>query len=217
MKISPLEVHLISQKLIANVSPEYAKTIGLPAGHRSCAFFSVDVDDAAYLALDYATKNANIQVNRAETFYGGNMASWSRYGGAVYAMFSGLTVQDVRSGLSYVNDFIKNQTELYCFNNDPGLAFYAHSVARSGKFFETFCKIKPGSSYAYLVGGPIETNYALDQALKAANTTVARYWSPPSHANSSGAVLTGTESACRAATKAFIQALSECVQAPLAY
>lgn len=215
MTITPLKVNLISQKLISNASPEYAKTVGLPEGHRSCAFFSVDVDDAAYLALDYATKNAKIQVIRAETFYGGNMASWSKYGGAVYALFSGPTVQDVRSGLSYVNDFINNHTEFYCFDNDPGTAFYAHTVARSGKFFETFAGIKPGNSYAYLVGGPIEANFAIDQALKAANTTVARYWAPPSHANSSGAVLTGTESACVAATKAFIHALGDCIAAPL--
>lgn len=215
MKITPLKVNLLSQKIIANASPEYAKATGMPEGHKSAAFFSVDVDDAAYLALDFATKNANIQVIRAETYYGGNMASWSKYGGSVYAMFTGATVQDVRSGLAYVNDFIANKTEFYCFDNDPGTAFYAHTIARSGKFFESFCNIKEGSSYAYLVGGPIETNYALDQALKAGHTTIARYWAPPSRANSSGAVLTGTEAACTAATKAFIYALGECMAAPL--
>lgn len=73
-----------------------------------------------------------------------------------------------------------------------------------------------GESYAYLVGGPIETNYALDKALKAGNTRVARYWYPPSHANSSGAVLAGTvKSACRAATTAFIEALEYAIKNPL--
>ena len=84
-----------------------------------------------------------------------------------------------------------------------------------GKYFQEWCELKPGESYAYLVGGPIETNYALDKALKAGNTRVARYWYPPSHANSSGAVLAGTESACRAATNAFVEALEYAIKNPL--
>lgn len=206
---------MISQKLIANVTPEMARIYEIPEEHQSVAFFSTDNDDVAYLAADDASKKANIKVVHAETFYSGLRGSWSKYGGSVFVMISGPKVSDVKSGLAYIRDFIENRSELCNFDGDEGTAFYAQCIPKSGKFFKEFCDIEEGSAYAYLVGGPIETNYALDKALKAGNTKIARYWYPPSHANSSGAVLTGTESACRAATQAFIEALRFATEHPM--
>lgn len=215
MEIIRMKTKMLSQKIIANVSDEFARIYQLPKGHQSVGFFSVDNDDAGYLAVDDATKKADIKVIHAETFYGGSLCSWSRYGGSVFVMFSGPKVADVKSGLSYVKDFIDNRTELCNFNGDRGTAFYAQCIPRAGKFFKEFCRIEEGTSYAYLVGGPIETNYALDKALKASETRIARYWYPPSHANSSGAVLAGTESACRAAAKAFVEGLRTAIENPM--
>lgn len=206
---------MISQKLIANVTPEMARIYEIPEEHQSVAFFSTDNDDVAYLAADDASKKANIKVVHAETFYSGLRGSWSKYGGSVFVMISGPKVSDVKSGLAYIRDFIENRSELCNFDGDEGTAFYAQCIPKSGKFFKEFCDLEEGSAYAYLVGGPIETNYALDKALKAGNTKIARYWYPPSHANSSGAVLTGTESACRAATQAFVEALRFATEHPM--
>lgn len=206
---------MISQKLIANVTPEMARIYEIPEDHQSVAFFSTDNDDVAYLAADDASKKANIKVVHAETFYSGLRGSWSKYGGSVFVMISGPKVSDVKSGLAYIRDFIENRSELCNFDGDEGTAFYAQCIPKSGKFFKEFCDLEEGSAYAYLVGGPIETNYALDKALKAGNTKIARYWYPPSHANSSGAVLTGTESACRAATQAFVEALRFATEHPM--
>lgn len=215
MEIIKMKTKMLSQKIIANITPEFAKAYKIPEGHQSVAFFSTDNDDVGYLAVDDASKKANIKVIHAETFYGGQMCSWSKYGGSVFILFSGPKVSDVKSGLAYVREFIENRSELYNFDGDEGTAFYAQCVPKSGKFFKEFCNIEEGSAYAYLVGGPIETNYALDKALKAGKTEIARYWYPPSHANSSGAVLTGTESACRAATQAFIEALRFATENPM--
>lgn len=215
MEIIKMKTKMLSQKIIANITPEFAKAYKIPEGHQSVAFFSTDNDDVGYLAVDDASKKANIKVIHAETFYGGQMCSWSKYGGSVFILFSGPKVSDVKSGLAYVREFIENHSELYNFDGDEGTAFYAQCVPKSGKFFKEFCNIEEGSAYAYLVGGPIETNYALDKALKAGKTEIARYWYPPSHANSSGAVLTGTESACRAATQAFVEALRFATENPM--
>lgn len=215
MEMIKMHTKMLSQKIIANVSPEFAKAYNLPEGHQSMAFFSTDNDDVGYLAVDDASKKANIKVIHAETFYGGQTCSWSKYGGSVFILFSGPKVSDVKSGLAYVREFIENRAELYNFDGDEGTAFYAQCIPKSGKFFKEFCSIEEGSAYAYLVGGPIETNYALDKALKAGKTRIAKYWYPPSHANSSGAVLTGTESACRAATQAFIEALHYATEHPM--
>lgn len=215
MNIIKMKTNMLSQKLIANVSPALAKAYHLPEGHQAMAFFSTDNDDVAYLAADDASKKANIKVIHIETFYGGQTCSWSKYGGSVFALISGPKVSDVKSGLSYIRDFIECKSALCNFDGDEGTAFYAQCIPKSGKYFNEFCNIEEGSAYAYLVGGPIETNYALDKALKAGKTEIAKYWYPPSHANSSGAVLVGTESACKAATQAFIEALRFATEHPM--
>lgn len=202
-----MKTNVLSQKLIAHVSPEMARAYGLPEDHQSVAFFSTDNDDVGYLAVDDATKKAKIKVIHARTFYGGEDCTWARNAGGVFIMFSGPRVADVKSGMQYVRDFVETQSQLYNFDGDEGTAFYAQTIPRAGKYFSELYGIKEGDAYAYLVGAPIETNYAIDKALKAGDTRVVHFWFPPSNANSSGAVLTGTESACRAATQAFVEAL----------
>lgn len=208
---------IVSQKLIAHVSPELAAAYKLPEGHQSIAFFSTDNDDVGYLAVDDATKKAKIEVIHAQTYFGGEDCTWSKYAGGVFIMFSGPRVEDVRSGLNYISDFVENKSELYAFDGDRGTAYYAQTIPRTGKYFSKLYGIEEGTSYCYLVGAPIETNYAIDKALKAGDTRIVNFWYPPSHANSSGAVLAGTESACRAATNAFVDALHFATCNPLAF
>ena len=102
MKIVKMETHMLSQKVIANVTPEFARVYNIPEGHTSGGFFSADNDDIGYLAVDDASKKANIKLIHAETYYGGTTCSWSKYGGSVFVLFSGPKVEDVKSGLRYV-------------------------------------------------------------------------------------------------------------------
>lgn len=215
MKTIPVKTHILSQKIIPHINPELAKVYHVPEEHRSIGFFSTDNDDVAYLAADDATKKADIRILHAQTLYGGQTCSWSKYGGSVFVLFSGPKVQDVKSGMAYINDYVENRSVLCNFDGDDGTAFYADCVPRVGKYYQELYQIPEGMAYAYLVGGPIETNYALDKALKASDTKIANYWYPPSHANSSGAVLYGTESACRSAVNAFIDTLRAAVEHPM--
>jgi ethanolamine utilization protein EutL len=214
MKITPVKTHVLSQKIIPHINPEMARIYNVPEDHRSVGFFSVDNDDVAYLAADDATKKANIKILHAETYYGGETCAWSKYGGGVFVLFSGPKVQDVRSGMAYVNDYVKNQSCLYNLDGDMGTCFYASWVPRVGKYYQEIYHIPENMAYAYLVGGTIEANYALDKALKSSDTQVAYYWYPPSNANSSGAVLYGTESACRSAVNAFMDNVRTAAEHP---
>lgn len=209
MQVIKKEVKVVSQRILANVSEKFAEAYQLPEGHRSVGFFATDNDDIGYIAADDATKKADIKVVHAQTLYGGRRYKNSTYTGTVFVMISGPKVQDVRSGMRYIKEFVETKSELYSFDDDPGLAYYAQTIPRAGKFFQEWLGIPEGQAYTYLVGAPVETTFALDQALKAGNTKMAHFWAPPTHANSTGAVLTGTESACRAATTAFIKALEE--------
>ena len=96
--------------------------------------------------MDDASKKANIKLIHAETYYGGTTCSWSKYGGSVFVLFSGPKVEDVKSGLRYVRDFIENHSELCNFDGDEGTAFYAQTIPRPGKYFQEWCELKPGES-----------------------------------------------------------------------
>ena len=67
MKIVKMETHILSQKVIANVTPEFARVYNIPEGHTSVGFFSADNDDIGYLAVDDASKKANIKLIHADT------------------------------------------------------------------------------------------------------------------------------------------------------
>ena len=66
--------------------------------------------------------------------------------------------------------------------------------------------------YGYL--GAIAT---ADAALKAADVDIAAFYGPPSETNFGGALLTGSQSACKAACDAFAQAVEVVASNPTAY
>lgn len=216
MKISPVKTQMLAQKVLARISPEFRRVYQVPDEHSSVGMFTADNDDAAYLAVDDATKKSKIRVLKAETFYGGDGCSWSRYGGKIEVIFSGPSVADVKNGLRYVRDYLERNSGLFCFDDNLSMAFYARTIPRAGKFFAAEFGVPEGESYTYLVGGPIESSYAIDKALKASKTTIRHFWEPPSHVNSCGVILSGTESACRAAEKAYIEGLRVVQMDPLA-
>ena len=54
----------------------------------------------------------------------------------------------------------------------------------------------------------------LDEAMKAADVTLAALFEPPSETNFGGGLLTGTQSACKAACEAFAQAVLDVAGQP---
>lgn len=210
-----IPTRITGQKILANVSEEYARSFGLPDNHRCVGFYMCSNDDVAYLSADDATKKARIKVIHAQTYFGGNCYAEASRTGTGYIMFSAEKIQDIKSAMSYIQDFVANQSALYRLDGDTGLAYYAQTIARTGSFFEEWCHVPKGMAYSYLVGAPVETGYALDQAMKAGSTKLGRFWPAPTHANSLGALLYGTESACKAATAAFIEAVDVCSKKPM--
>ena len=59
--------------------------------------------------------------------------------------------------------------------------------------------------------------YGLDAALKAADVTVKVWFAPPSETNLSGGLLTGSQSACKAACAAFRETVLEVARNPLKF
>lgn len=67
--------------------------------------------------------------------------------------------------------------------------------------------IREGEPLAYLIAPPLEAVYGLDAALKAADVRMKVFFGPPSETNFGGGLLTGSQSACKAAAAAFSEAV----------
>ena len=199
MKGDRLKANVLAVRLIPNVDNDMAKELELPEGHRSIGIITADCDDVTYTALDEAT-NAN-----------------TKLAGEVIGILSGPTPAEVKSGLAAAVDFIENEGAFISANDDDSIAYYAHCVSRTGSYLSKTAGIAEGESLAYLIAPPLEAMYALDVALKAADVSLVAFFGPPSETNFGGALLTGSQSACKAACDAFAEAVKSVADNPLNY
>ncbi len=210
-----IDAHVTMQKVVPNVNTLYRGLWDFPEEHQSVGFISCDVEDVMYFALDDASKKARINIVHVETVYGGAQYSWSKYGGEITAIISGPKVEDVRNGLMYIKDYIENKCGVYVIDGDESMAYYIDLMPKVGKYNQKRLGIPEDSALAYLVATPIEATYALDKAMKASNTKIAEFFHAPSRVNTGGALLYGTESACKAAVEAFADAVEFCYANPM--
>lgn len=217
MRNDRLKASILSMKLIPNVDSDLAAQFNLPEGCKSIGIFTADCDDVAYTAMDDATKKADIKVVYAKSFYGGAANANSKLAGEVIGIISGPTPAEVKSGLNAIVDFMESEAGFISANEDDSIAYYAHCVSRSGSYLSEVAGIAEGQAIAYCIAPPIEAMYALDAALKAADVKMAAFFGPPSETNFGGALLTGSQSACKAACDAFADAVQFVADNPTKY
>lgn len=217
MKGDALRAQVLSVKLISNVNQDMAGELKLDPAHRSIGIFTADIDDVAYTALDDATKKADVKVAYAKSFYGGAVNANTKLAGEFIGILSGATPAEVKSGLNAAIDFFENDAAFYSSNEDDSICYYAHCISRTGSFMSETAGIQEGEPLAYLIAPPIEAVYALDVAMKAADVKMAQFFGPPSETNFGGGLLTGSQSACKAACDAFADAVNMVAENPLRY
>ena len=212
MKGDRLKASVLAVKLIPNIDSDMAKELSLPEGHRSIGILTADCDDVTYTALDEATKKAVVEVAYGKSFYAN-----TKLAGEVIGILSGPTPAEVKSGLAAAVDFIENEGAFISANDDDSIAYYAHCISRTGTYLSKTAGIEEGESLAYLIAPPLEAMYALDVALKSADVRLVAFYGPPSETNFGGGLLTGSQSACKAACDAFAEAVKAVADNPLSY
>lgn len=200
---------VLATRTIANVSEGLAKELKLPEGVRSVALITSDMDDVTYTALDEATKAANVSVCLGKSMYGGAANASTKNQGEVIGIICGKTPSEVKSGLSAAVRFIESDAHFTSANADDSVVYFAHTVSRTGSYLSQLAGIKEGEPIAYLIAPPLEAIYGLDAALKAADVKICQFFEPPSETNFGGGLLTGTQSACKAAASAFAEAVKQ--------
>ena len=206
-----IPVNVLAVRYLANASPALAKGLGAPAGMPSLGLLTTDCDDATYIALDAATKAADVQVSFGRSFYAGAANASTPNAGEVIGVLAAATPGAVRSGM----EAALSALERLGFEETHGVPFLAHTVASVGSFLAKEAGVPIGSAIAYLIAPPLEGMYAMDAALKAADVKLCKLYAPPSETNFGGGLLSGTQSACEAACAAFAAAVAEVAKQPL--
>ena len=205
-----IPVKILAVRYLANASPALAQSLGAPQGYPSLAMITTDSDDPTYIALDEATKAADVKVCYGRSFYAGAANASTPNAGEVIGILAGATPGAVRSGMEAAIGSLQRVG----FEEVNGVPYLAHTVSSSGSFLAQLAGVRQGSALAYLIAPPLESMYAMDAALKAADVKLCKLFEPPSETNFGGGLLSGTQSACDAACSAFAQAVAEVTGQP---
>jgi ethanolamine utilization protein EutL len=212
-----LGASILAVKIIPNVSADLIESYKLKPGQKSLGLVTSDCDDVTYTALDEATKKADVEVVYARSFYGGAANANTKLAGEILGVIAGPNPAEVRSGLNVIVQFVTEEASFISANDDNTVPYYAHCISRTGSYLSKVANVPEGAALAYLIAPPLEAMYALDAALKAADVQLAAFYGPPSETNFGGGLLTGSQSACKAACDAFAEAVKFIAENPTAY
>ena len=206
-----IPVKVLAVRYLANASAALCQALGAPKGYPSLAMLTTDCDDATYIALDAATKAAEVEVAYGRSFYAGSANASTPNAGEVLGILAGRTPGAVKSGMEAVLAALGRVG----FEQAQGVPYLAHTVSSTGSFLSKEAGIPRGTALAYLIAPPLESMYALDAALKAADVELCKLYNPPTETNFGGGLVRGTQSACDAACAAFAAAVAEVAQRPV--
>ena len=205
-----IPVKVLAVRYLANAAPALCENLGAPKGYTCLGLLTTDCDDATYIALDEATKAADVAVCYGRSFYAGAANAATPNAGEVIGILAGATPGAVKSGMEAALSALTR----IGFEDLGGVPCLAYTVSRSGTFLSKEAGVPQGSALAYLIAPPLESMYAMDAALKAADVVLCKLYTPPSETNFGGGLLTGTRSACEASCTAFCTAVAEVAAKP---
>ena len=187
---------------------------GDPARHVALGLVTCDQDDALYVALDEATKHAEIEVIFARSFYAGSAHASGRLSGEILGVIAAAEPQAIEDGLAAVLACLAHDACFYDADGKGTVTVFPHVIAALGGYLSREAGLALGSAMAYLVAPPLEATIGLDAALKAAEVRAVRVVPPPTETNFACAWLTGTLDACEAAAVAYAAAVVDVALAP---
>ncbi len=216
MEITALKPKLLSQRVIHQVTPALARQLGVTSDkHISLGLVTCDFDDALYVALDECTKQANVEVIYAKSFYAGSSHSSGPLSGEAIGVIAAQDPAEIISGLKAIEESLNKEAWFYTIQPEQKTNFFPHVVSSVGHYLSKLCKVPVGSSLAYLIAPPNEAMIALDTAMKAARVELVKFYGPPTETNFAGGLLAGSQTECEHAARAFAEAVIQLAQNPV--
>ncbi|MDQ3365184.1 MAG: ethanolamine utilization microcompartment protein EutL [Myxococcota bacterium] len=215
MILEPIVPTVLSLRRLPRADPALIRAYGGdPERHTSLGLITCDQDDALYVALDEATKQAAVEVIFAKSFYGGSAHASGRLSGEILGVIAAEDPASIEHGLDAIVRCLEHDACFYDADGKRSVTVFPHVISSLGEYLAREAGLAVGTPMAYLVAPPIEATIALDAALKAADVRAVRVTPPPTETNFACAWLTGTLDACEAAAVAFAAAVVEVAAEP---
>jgi ethanolamine utilization protein EutL len=206
--LEPIVPRVLSVRRLPAADPALLRAYGAdPAKHTSLGLVTVDQDDPTYVALDEATKHAEVDVVFAKSFYAGAAHGSGRLSGEILGVLAAADPEEIEHGLAAFLRCIAHDACFYDADGKGTVTVFPHVIASLGRYLAPLAGLAVGDAMAYLVAPPLEATVALDHALKAADVRAAKIFPPPSETNFASAWLSGSLTACQAAAEAYAEAV----------
>ncbi|MGE7694247.1 ethanolamine utilization microcompartment protein EutL [Lysinibacillus sp. NPDC094177] len=215
MNPQKIMAEILAMQIIPRVNSELAEQLDLKPYHNSIGLVTLTIDDVGYVALDEATKKADVDVVYAKSFYAGAAHASGPLSGEVIGIIAGRSPDEIRSGLDAIQQKIQFDTYFEAIHQNENHALFAHTVASCGTYLAEQANVKVGTALAYLIAPPLEAVVGLDAALKAADVELKVFFGPPSETNFGGGLVSGSQSSCQAAANAFREAIENLARNPV--
>jgi len=206
---------VLSVRRLQRADPKVVEAYGGdPAKHTALGLVTCDQDDAMYVALDEATKQAPIDVIFARSFYAGAAHASGRLSGEILGVIGARDPEEIDEGLDALIRCLQHDACFYDADGKRTVTVFPHVIASLGEYLAKQSGLAVGTPMAYLVAPPLEATIGLDAALKAADVRSVRITPPPTETNFACAWLTGELDACEAAAVAYAAAVVDVASAP---
>lgn len=213
--LEPLLPTLLSERRIPNASEGLLTSYGAdPSRHVALGLVTCDQDDSLFVALDEATKHADVDVVFARSFWAGAGVASGPLSGEILGVLASSDPAEIDEGLRAVRRCLEHDACFYGADADGATAVFPHVITSLGRYLSAEAGLQPGEPMAYLVAPPIEGTVALDAALKAADVRAVKVFAPPTETNFAGAWLAGSLPDCEAAAMAYAEMVVEVARAP---
>jgi ethanolamine utilization protein EutL len=218
LDLPPVKPRVLSVRRIPDAAPALAQALGLPAGRRALGIVTATSDDALFASLDQGTKASAADVVYAKSFYAGSGYPSGPLSGECIGIYAARDPAEIDAALDGCLAYLESEAWFYGVETAgaPGkpVIFFPHVISSVGRYLAPLADVPVGSALAYLIAPPLESIVGLDAACKAARTTMAKWFGPPSETNFGGGYLAGDQPACEAAARAFAEAVVDVCRAP---
>lgn len=208
---------VLGVRIIPNADSALLNKLEVSEDIRSLGIITTDCDDVSYVALDEATKKANVSVVYARSMYAGSSNASTALAGEFIGILGAPDPAEVRSGIDAAVKFIENDAAFISANEDDSIVYFNCCISRTGSYLSKQADVDEGTAMAYLIAPPMEAVCGMDAALKAAQVEMKVFYGPPSETNFAGGLLTGEQAACKAACEAFAQEINKISDKPKDY
>ncbi len=215
MAIVALPPKVLAARALPSADQSLLHALGVDELRLPClGLLTCDQDDSLYVALDHATKHADVEVVFARSFYAGSSHASGPLSGEILGILGAHDAQSIEDGLYAALTALEEEICFYQVDGG-GTTFFPHVIGETGRYLSAEAGIEPGMPMAYLVAPPLESMIGLDAALKAAHVRLLKHFAPPTPTNFGCAYLTGELSALEASARAFTDAILDVAACPL--